>query len=73
MLNQYRKVASHLQKRDFCKGLQAILNQPISDNNTTFTTSEYPVVSDMGFRSENKTYTHNVMTSVTDMAAKYLD
>ncbi|QQP49510.1 Hypothetical protein FKW44_010212, partial [Caligus rogercresseyi] len=56
------KDATHTQLREFYKGLHTGLGQPISDNYTTFTTPEYPVVSDKLFSSVKKTYTEEVLT-----------
>ncbi|QQP31579.1 Hypothetical protein FKW44_025223 [Caligus rogercresseyi] len=63
------KDATHTQLREFYKGLHTGLGQPISDNYTTFTTPEYPVVSDKLFSSVKKTYTEEVLNSVSDVAA----
>ncbi|QQP51201.1 Hypothetical protein FKW44_012475, partial [Caligus rogercresseyi] len=67
------KDATHTQLREFYKGLHTGLGQPISDNYTTFTTPEYPVVSDKLFSSVKKTYTEEVLNSVSDVAAEHLD
>ncbi|KAK5922719.1 hypothetical protein CgunFtcFv8_019959 [Champsocephalus gunnari] len=67
------KDATHTQLREFYKGLHTGLGEPISDNYTTFTTPEYPVVSDKLFSSVKKTYTEEVLNSVSDVAAENLD
>ncbi|KAK1878430.1 Dihydroorotate dehydrogenase B (NAD(+)) catalytic subunit [Dissostichus eleginoides] len=67
------KDATHTQLREFYKGLHTGLGEPISDNYTTFTTPEYPVVSDKLFSSVKKTYTEEVLNSVSDVAAEHLD
>ncbi|KAK1882685.1 ATP-dependent zinc metalloprotease FtsH [Dissostichus eleginoides] len=66
------KDATHTQLREFYKGLHTGLGEPISDNYTMFTTPEYPVVSDKLFSSV-KTYTEEVLNSVSDVAAEHLD
>ncbi|KAJ4945964.1 hypothetical protein JOQ06_023642 [Pogonophryne albipinna] len=63
------KDATHTQLREFYKGLHTGLGEPISDNYTTFTTPEYPVV----FSRVKKTYTEEVLNSVSDVAAEHLD
>ncbi|QQP50342.1 Hypothetical protein FKW44_011324 [Caligus rogercresseyi] len=72
-LKTIEKDATHTQLREFYKGLHTGLGQPISDNYTTFTTPEYPVVSDKLFSSVKKTYTEEVLNSVSDVAAEHLD
>ncbi|KAI4826915.1 hypothetical protein KUCAC02_030345 [Chaenocephalus aceratus] len=67
------KDATHTQLREFYKGLHTGLGVPISDNYTTFTTPEYPVVSDKLFSSVKKTYTEEVLNSVSDLVAEHLD
>ncbi|KAI9548371.1 hypothetical protein NQZ68_010593 [Dissostichus eleginoides] len=67
------KDATHTQLREFYKGLHTGLGEPISDNYTMFTTPEYPVVSDKLFSSVKKTYTEEVLNSVSDVAAEHLD
>ena len=67
------KDATHTQLREFYKGLHTGLGQPVSDNFTKFTTPEYPGVSDDLFNGVKKTYTEEVLNSVSDMAAEHLE
>uniref|UniRef100_A0AAV2MI12 Uncharacterized protein n=1 Tax=Knipowitschia caucasica TaxID=637954 RepID=A0AAV2MI12_KNICA len=67
------KDATHSQLREFYKGLHTGLGQPISDSYTAFITPEYPVVSEKLFSSVKRTYTEEVLNSVSDVAAEHLD
>ncbi|KAH3728496.1 hypothetical protein DPMN_054453 [Dreissena polymorpha] len=69
--SQIIQYAINYQFRAFYKELHTGWNQPICDNYIAFTASEYPAVSEYRSSSVKKTFTHEVLNYVADVAAEY--
>eukprot|EP00058_Branchiostoma_floridae_P018115 XP_002603604.1 hypothetical protein BRAFLDRAFT_93148 [Branchiostoma floridae] len=67
------KGATHTQLSEFYKGLHTGLGKPISDDFTRFIKPEYTAVSDDLFAGVKKSYTEEVLSSVSDVAEEHME